>query len=74
MPGRENKEETGMKYKVSYSEHVLRDIDVEADCAEEAERMVLDGEVDYDQSVEVDAEVTCVNSSELIESNDTTVC
>lgn len=41
-----------MKYLVKYSEHQCRCITVEADTAEEAERMVMDGDVDYEDSVE----------------------
>ena len=51
------------KFLVSYSENVIRNIIVEAHDAEEAEAMVMDGDVDYDDSVEVDATVVSINSS-----------
>jgi hypothetical protein len=50
------------KYKVSYTESVIREIDIEAETAEEAERMVIACDADYDQSCEVDATVVSVNS------------
>jgi hypothetical protein len=53
-----------MKYQVGYSESQIRNITVEADSPEEAERMVMDGDVDYSESVEVDATVVSVNSVE----------
>lgn len=56
-----------MNYQVSYSEHQIRTIIVKADTAEEAERMVMDGDVDYSESTEVDATVVSINSSELVE-------
>jgi hypothetical protein len=52
------------KYTVSYTESVIREIDIEAETAEEAENMVMDGSADYDQSCEVDATVVSVNSVE----------
>ena len=52
------------KFLVSYSENVIRNIVVKAHDAEEAEEMVMDGDVDYDDSVEVDATVVSINSSE----------
>lgn len=56
-----------MRYIVKYSEVQQRCITVEAASAEEAERMVMDGDVDYDESVEEDAIITSVNSAELVE-------
>lgn len=53
------------KWFVCYSENRIMEIEVEADTDEEAERMVMDGEVDYSESTEQDAEVTCVNSVEF---------
>jgi hypothetical protein len=53
-----------MKFKVSYSENVQREIDIEAESAEEAEAMVMDGRADYDESCEVDATVVSVNGVE----------
>ena len=52
------------KFLVSYSENVIRNIVVEAHDAETAEEMVMNGDVDYDESVEVDATVVSINSSE----------
>lgn len=51
-----------MKFKVSYTENVLRELDIEAESAQEAEDMVMDGRADYDESCEVDATVVSVNS------------
>jgi hypothetical protein len=53
------------RWNVCYSEHRIMEIIVEADSDEEAERMVMDGEVDYSESKEQDAEVTGVNSVEF---------
>lgn len=55
------------KYKVTYSEHQIREIDIEADTPEEAERIVMDGDADYDTSHEVDADVADVCDVELVE-------
>ena len=55
------------KFTVRYSEHAIREIVVEADSAEEAERKVIDGDVDFDKSSEVDATVTGVNSVTEVE-------
>jgi hypothetical protein len=54
-------------FKVCYTESVVKEIDIEAESAEEAERMVDDGSVDYDTAVESDAEIVCINSVEEIE-------
>ncbi|MDD2246363.1 MAG: hypothetical protein PHC39_04695 [Proteiniphilum sp.] len=51
-----------MKFKVSYTESVIREIDIDAKDAKEAEDVVMDGRADYDQSCEVDATVVSVNS------------
>jgi hypothetical protein len=52
------------KFIVSYSEHSLREIAVTAETAEEAERMVLEGDLDVDcgASELQDAEVVSVNN------------
>jgi len=55
-----------MKFKVCYSESSIREIDINAESAEEAERMVIDGEADYDMSHELNTEVVSVNSVEVI--------
>ena len=55
-----------MKFTVSYSESQIREIDIEAESAEEAERMVLEGDADYGESREIDATVMSVNSVEEI--------
>ena len=55
------------KYKVTYSESSIREIDIEAESPEEAKRMVNDGEANYDESHEVDCEVTGVCSVEELE-------
>jgi hypothetical protein len=56
-----------MKYKVCYSEFSTHEIEINAKSAEEAERMVLDGDgVDYTTSHERDAELVSVNSVEAI--------
>jgi len=55
------------KFTVRYSEHAIRKIVVEADSAEEAERKVIDDDVDFDKSSEVDATVTGVNSVTEVE-------
>jgi hypothetical protein len=49
------------KYIVCYSEHSIREIAVTAKSAEEAERMVMDGDVEYDDSELLDAEVSSVD-------------
>ena len=51
-------------WNVSYSEHRIMNIIVEAENEEEAERMVMDGEVDYGEASEQDAEIVSVNSVE----------
>ena len=56
-----------MKYLVSYTEIQIRELRVEADSPEEAEAKVLDGDVDYDESSQVDATVSGVNSVEEVE-------
>jgi hypothetical protein len=56
-----------MRYCVSYSERSIREIIVEANSEEEAERMVMDGDVDYDESSELDAEIININSSEYLD-------
>lgn len=55
-----------MKYLISYTEVQIRNIEVNADSAEEAENMVMDGDVDFDTSSETDATVTSINSSSEI--------
>jgi hypothetical protein len=55
------------KYLVSYSENTIRNLVVDAGTQEEAEQKVIDGDADYDNSIEVDATIVGVNSSELIE-------
>jgi len=55
-----------MKFKVSYTESTIRELEIEADSPEEAERKVIDGDADYDESCEVDATVVGVNSVEEI--------
>lgn len=50
------------RFKVTYSEHILRSIDIEAISAAAAEQAVLGGSADYNESVEEDAEVVSVNS------------
>ena len=52
-----------IKYRVNYTEAVRREIDVEAETAEEAESMVMDGSVDYDESCEVDSTVVSVDGA-----------
>ncbi len=46
-----------MKFKVSYTENVMKELVVDADSTEEAERMVMDGDCDYDGAFETDAYV-----------------
>ena len=55
------------KYKVSYSEHRHMEIDIDADSPEEAEEMILNGDADFDQAYERDAEIASVNEVEEIE-------
>ena len=55
------------RYKVSYSEHRYMEIDIEADTPEEAEKMVSDGNVDFDEAYEKDCEIASVNDVEEIE-------
>ena len=43
------------------------EIDIEANTPEEAEKMVSDGNVDFDGAYERDAEIASVNSVEEIE-------
>jgi len=52
---------------VSYSETRLMEIEVEADNEEEAERIVMDGEADYNTATEIPdgVEITCVNKVEF---------
>jgi hypothetical protein len=54
-------------FKVCYTESVVKEIDIEAESAEEAERIVDDGGADYDAAVESDAEIVCIDSVEEIE-------
>jgi hypothetical protein len=53
------------RWHVSYSERRIMEIIVEANDGEGAEQMVLDGDVDYDDAIEQDAEVIGVNSVTL---------
>jgi hypothetical protein len=55
-----------VRYRVDYSEHRMMSIEIEADTPEEAERIVMDGEADYNTSHEDDAEVVSVNYVEEI--------
>jgi hypothetical protein len=52
------------RYKVTYSEHSIREIDVEANSAEEAEDLVRSGSVDCDDSHEIDVELCDICGSE----------
>jgi capsular polysaccharide biosynthesis protein len=54
------------RYVVGYSEHRIMNITVEAESKDEAEKMVSEGNVDFDDATEQDAEVTSVNSVEEI--------
>lgn len=58
------------RWSVSYSEKTIREIVVTADTEEEAENMVLDGDVDYDASCEIDAEILGVNSVEFLDDSE----
>lgn len=55
------------KYKVTYAEHVLREIEIEADNPEEAKDIVSSGCADYDNAVETDVELCDITSVEEIE-------
>jgi hypothetical protein len=54
-------------FLVNYSEHGIREIVIEADSAEEAEEIVMDGDADYDAAEELDTEVVSVNEVREIE-------
>lgn len=58
------------RWTVCYSENRLMEIIVEADNQEDAERMVIDGDVDYDEATELDADVTHVNNSEFLDDSE----
>ncbi len=51
-------------YKVTFAEHVLREIDIEADTPEAAADIVRSGEADYLDAVEVDVELCDVTRVE----------
>jgi hypothetical protein len=53
------------RWTVCYTEKRIMEVIVEADTQEEAEGIVIDGGADYDSSVELDAEVLDINSSEF---------
>ena len=55
------------KFKVTYTETIVREIDIEANTAEEAEQMVSSGRFDPDDAYETDAELAHVDSVEAIE-------
>ena len=46
-----------MKFKVSYTENVMKKLVVEADTQEEAEQKVMNGHCDYDDAFETDVYV-----------------
>lgn len=52
------------RYKVTYTEHVIRSVDIEANTPEEARNDVQNGLIDYGESVEVDAELCDVTRVE----------
>lgn len=54
------------RYLVNYTESAIRKIVVTADSAEEAERMVMRGDVDYDESDFVDCDIVCVNDVQKV--------
>jgi hypothetical protein len=56
------------KFRVCFTERIIKTIIVEAKSAEEAEKMVEDGDLDVDYSVaqEDDSEIVCINNTEKI--------
>lgn len=58
------------RWTVCYSENRIMEIIVEADTQEDAERMVMDGDVDYDTATELDADITNVNDSEFLDDSE----
>jgi hypothetical protein len=57
-----------MKYRISYTEEVTKEIEVEADSQILAEERVMNGQdIDFDEAIEQDAQVTRINSSVLVE-------
>lgn len=55
------------KYKVTYAEHVLREIEIDAKSPEEAADVVRSGQADYNTAVECDVELCDVTRVEEIE-------
>lgn len=58
------------RWMVSYSENRLMELIVEAESEEEAERMVLNGDADYDKAYEQDAEIVSVNDVYYLDCGD----
>ena len=55
------------KYKVTYAEHVLREIEIDAETPEAAADFVRFGKADYNDAVETDVELCDVTRVEVIE-------
>ena len=54
------------KYKVTYAEHVLREIEIDAESPEEAADIVRSGQADYTTAIEYDVELCDVTRVEEI--------
>lgn len=58
------------RWTVCYTEKRIMEIIVEADTQEEAEDMVMDGGVDYDSAIELDACLVDINNSEFLDDSE----
>ncbi len=54
------------KFLVNYSENHIYEIVIEAESKEEAERIVSDGDADYDTAKEIDSTLVDINNTEEI--------
>ena len=55
------------RYWVTYSEHRIMEVVVEAENEDEAKALVMEGGADYVSANELDAEVTSVNSVTFVD-------
>lgn len=58
------------RWFVTYSEHRLMEVEVEAENEDEAQNIVLEGGADYESAREIDAEVTDVSNVEFSSDSD----